>query len=99
MFGGSGHDTFVAAAGYSQIITGSGQADFVFSNGAGGGKTEIWNFVHDQDHVALFGYGVNAVRDAVANATVAFGSTTVTLADNTRITFANVARLTAQDFL
>ena len=47
----------------------------------------------------LFRSGVNAARDAVANATVAFGSTTVTLADNTRITFANVSNLTARDFL
>ncbi len=99
MFGGAGRDTFVASGGDAQMIAGSGVDEFIFSNEDGGGRTVIWNFAQGLDHAALFGYGVNAVRDAVANASVASGSTTVTLADNTRITFANVARLTAQDFL
>lgn len=99
MFGGAGRDTFVAASGDAQMIASSGVDEFIFSNGASGGRTVIWNFTQGLDHAALFGYGVNAARDAVANATVAFGSTTVTLADNTRITFANVSNLTARDFL
>ena len=99
MFGGAGRDTFVAAGGDAQMIAGSGVDEFIFSNEDGGGRTVIWNFAQGLDHAALFGYGVNAVRDAVANASVAFGSTTITLSDNTRVTFANVTKLTAQDFL
>ena len=99
MFGGAGRDTFAAASGDAQMVAGSGVDEFIFSNSTGGGRTVIWNFAQGLDHAALLGYGVDAVRDAVANAIVASGSTTVTLSDNTRITFANVAKLTAQDFL
>ena len=99
MFAGSGNDTFVAATGGAQMVAGPGNDLFVFSNGAAGSANAIVNFTQGQDHVALFGYGTNAVADALAHASVAFGSTSITLADNTTITFANVTNLHSTDFL
>jgi hypothetical protein len=44
--------------------------------------------------VALFGYG-QTVAAIVANAATIGGNTTLTLSDNTRITFLNVSSATA----
>jgi Ca2+-binding RTX toxin-like protein len=102
LFGGTGSDTFVAASGGAQMVAGAGHAgqdEFLFANGGAGSSDVIWNFVQGQDHVALFGYGANVVANAVAGAVVTAGTTSITLPDNTRITFANVANLHASDFL
>jgi Ca2+-binding RTX toxin-like protein len=98
MFGGSGNDTFIGASGAAQMVAGAGQEVFLFSQGSAGGSAVIWNFAQGADEVALLGYGANAVSNALASATVAFGSTTISLPDNTRITFANIADLKASDF-
>ena len=97
MFGGTGNDIFVASHGNTQMIGGTGPDVFVFDNGAAGGSDVIWNFVHGQDVVGLFGYGANTVQMVLGTAVVTAGSTTVRLPDNTRITFANVANLSASD--
>jgi hypothetical protein len=102
LFGGTGSDTFVAASGGAQMIAGAGHAgqdEFIFSNGAAGSADVLWNFTQGQDHVALFGYGANAVANALASAVVAGGSTLVTLPDNTQITFAGIADPKSSDFL
>ena len=80
------------------MVAGAGQEVFLFSQGSAGGSAVIWNFAQGADEVALLGYGANAVSNALASATVAFGSTTIGLPDNTRITFANIADLKASDF-
>ena len=103
MFAGTGQNTLVAApagaAMFSSTVAGSGADEFIFSNGAAGGAYTLWNFRQSFDHVAMFGYGPNAVANALATAAVGFGSTTITLSDNSRITFASVTKLTAGDFL
>jgi hypothetical protein len=99
MFAGTGNDTFVAAKGGAAMVAGPGQDLFIFSNGAAGSANTILNFTQGQDHVAMFGYGTNAVADALANQTVAFGSSTITLADSTTITFEGVTNLHSSDFL
>jgi len=81
------------------MIAGPGQDVFSFTEGAAGGGTVIWSFTPGQDHVALFGYGTNAVANALATATVASGSTTITLPDNAQVTFANIATLQSSDFV
>jgi hypothetical protein len=43
------------------------------------------------DTVWLSGYGAAAAGDALSGATSSGGSTTITLADNTRITFSDIA--------
>jgi hypothetical protein len=98
MFGGSGPDTMLAGIGNAVMVAGSAQDLFVFANGHAGGSDIIWNFTQGRDHVLLANYGPNAVATALAGAVVAGGSTTITLADNTRITFGGIAQLTAHDF-
>lgn len=95
MFAGNGNDSFVASSGTAQMVGGSGRDLFVFVNGATGGHDTIWNFTAGQDLVALFGYGTGIVPSLLASATVSGHSTTITLPDNTTITFGNVTHLTA----
>ena len=64
-----------------------------------GSANSIFNFTQGQDHVGIFGYGLNAVANALAHETVESGSTSIMLSDNTQITFANVANLKSTDFL
>ncbi len=99
MFAGTGNDTFVAAAGGAQMVGGPGDDVFSFTEGTAGGSTVIWSFTPGKDHAALFGYGTNAVANALATATVASGSTTITLPDNAQVTFANITNLQSSDFL
>jgi Ca2+-binding RTX toxin-like protein len=95
---GAGSDTCVAGTGTTQMIGGSGSATFLFSNGEAGGSVDIANFVPGQDFVALRNHGSAAVQDALVSASVEAGSTTITLGDNSRITFAGLANLTRGDF-
>ena len=99
MFAGTGNDTFAAASGGAQMVAGPGKDLFIFSNGAVGSANSIFNFTQGQDHVGIFGYGLNAVANALAHETVESGSTSIMLSDNTQITFANVANLKSTDFL
>ena len=97
MFAGTGNDTFVASSGTAQMVGGPGNDLFAFVSGATGGSDTIWNFTHGQDQVALFGYGTGTVSTLLASAVVSGGGTTITLPDNTRITFGNLTHLTASD--
>jgi Ca2+-binding RTX toxin-like protein len=94
----AGNDTLAAGNGATEMIGGTGDAIFLFVNGASGGTVTIENFVPGQDFVALRGYGSAAGVNAIASEVVGGGSSTVTLPDKSRITFANVANLTANDF-
>ncbi len=49
-------------------------------------------------HIDLSGYGKNEVKYALAHQTTADGSVTVTLSDNTTVTFQNVGSLSASNF-
>ena len=94
MFAGDGNDSFVASSGTAQMVGGSGHDLFVFVNGYSGGNDTIWNFTVGQDLVALFGYGTGIVPSLLASATITGNSTTITLPDNTTITFGNGTHLT-----
>jgi Ca2+-binding RTX toxin-like protein len=93
----AGHNLLIAGAGADTLVAGSG-ADTL----SGGGGANIFNFVAAQggpaandiisdfsaiDKVRLVGYVGGTALNAVNNAIVAGGSTTITLSDNTRITF------------
>jgi Ca2+-binding RTX toxin-like protein len=96
--GGTGNDTFFAAAGNATITGGTGNSLFVFTNGLAGGQHLISDFTSGKDTVSLGGYGPNAITAALATQTVVGGSATITLTDNTKITFNQVTSLTAGDF-
>jgi Ca2+-binding RTX toxin-like protein len=101
LFGGTGSDTFVASTGGAEMVAGAGHAGrdvFLFNNGSAGSANTIWNFVQGQDQVALFGFGRSVVANVLAAASVKDGSTTITLPDNTRITFASIGNLKSSDF-
>jgi Ca2+-binding RTX toxin-like protein len=93
----AGHNLMMAGAGADTLNAGSGAATLF-----GGGGADVFNFfaslggaaVNDVigdwspiDTVLLVGYAPGTGNNAVAGATTAGGSTTVTLPDNTRITF------------
>ena len=90
IFGGHGNDTFVAGTGSAVMVPDYSQNVFEFTKGAAGGTETIWHF-SAADQVALFGYGAGAIIGQSSTG----GSTTVTLADNTRIVFAGIANLNA----
>jgi Ca2+-binding RTX toxin-like protein len=97
--GGLGNDTFVAGTGSATITSGLGSNQFVFTNGQAGGTELIQGFTSGRDLVDLQDYGKNEVAKALKSQTVVGGSDTITLSDNTTITFAGVQNLTASDFI
>ena len=100
LVGGTGNDVFIAGKGASVITGGGGANTFEFVSGATGGATD---FISDfgassANRVLLSGY--NSTTAAVLNtATVSGGSTTITLADSTKVQFVGVTNLTASSFL
>jgi len=76
---------------------GAGADQFRFINYQAGGTDLILDFT-SKDQVALIGYGKNAVANALKTQTVVGGSVTITLSDNTRITFAGVTSLNSNEF-
>ncbi len=100
LVGGTGNDLFIAGKGASVITGGGGANTFEFVAGATGGATD---FISDfgastANRVLLSGY--NSTTAAVLNtATVSGGSTTITLADSTKVQFVGVTNLTASSFL
>lgn len=97
-----GNDTFFAGTGNATITAGVvGRDVFGFIDSLAGGSDLIRNFVQGQDTVDLFGYGSNAVANAL-NSQVFNPTTqtaTITLSDGTKITFTGQFRpLTSSDF-
>jgi hypothetical protein len=94
--GGAGTDTIVGGAGNDTLVGGSGHDLFTFvsANGAGAPNDLVVNF-NGNDTVWLVGYGAAAAAAAVGTAASSDGSTTVTLSDNTTITFAGLASATS----
>jgi Ca2+-binding RTX toxin-like protein/plastocyanin len=97
IIGGSGNDTLVAGSGSDTLIGGAASHDlFVFfsSNGGIAANDVVANFSAN-DTVLLSGYGVAAAADALSGATSGGGSTTITLSDNTRITFSDLSSVSS----
>lgn len=97
VFGGDGKDTFVAGTGSATIDGAINQ--FVFTNGEAGGTALIQAFKSGQDLIDLQGYGPNEIKHALKSQQVVGGQDTITLSDNTRITFAGISSLNASDFI
>jgi Ca2+-binding RTX toxin-like protein len=97
LIGGHGNDTFFGGTGSSTMLGGSGHDIFTFVKSLNGGTDLVMNFT-SLDKIDLQGYGPQAVKDALASQTHANGSVTITLPDNTRVTFAGITDLTKGDF-
>jgi Ca2+-binding RTX toxin-like protein len=101
LFGGfaSGQDTFYGGTGNVSITGGTGNDLFVFTDGQAGGTDTIQGFVTAYDKIDLQGYGNNEVEKALKSQKVVGGTDTITLSDNTKISFVGVGQLTATDFV
>jgi Ca2+-binding RTX toxin-like protein len=97
--GGLGSDTFVAGTGSATVTAGLSSNLFVFTNGQAGGTELIQSFTSGRDQIDLQGYRKNEVAKALKSQQVVGGSDTITLSDNTKITFAGISSLTASDFI
>ncbi len=104
LVGGSGGNSFAASTGLNTITGGAGANFYEFVAGSTGGVETITDFKQNtgygaiNDQVQLSGYGANEVADALATAKTTGAGTMITLADNTRVLFANVASLHPQNF-
>ncbi len=97
--GGAGAETFYAGLGSDTFLGGSGADLYVFADGDAGGRDLVVGFYQGKgDLVSLQGYGPDAVSTVLAQQTASGAGTTITLGDNTSITFAGVSHLTASDF-
>ncbi len=90
---GSGSDTLFAGTGSSTVVAGTGADVFAFVNGRAGGSETILGFKLGTDSLSLQGYADGSAQQALNNATTTQGTgttpaaTTLTLSDNTKITF------------
>ena len=82
---GSGADTLIAGAGSDTLSGGPGADTFAFFSQFTAGAHEYVTHLTASDAVDLFGYG-----HAPKSTSTAHGSTTITLSDNTKITFVDV---------
>jgi Ca2+-binding RTX toxin-like protein len=89
--GGTGNDTLAAGSGSDTLVGNGADNLFVFfhANGAAAPQDVIGGY-QSNDLVVLSGYGTAAASIAQADATLSGGNTTITLADNTKITFLGV---------
>lgn len=110
-YAGSGADQITGSTGKSTFVLGTGTATItavpsgslkdVFDaiNGQAGGKDLVQGLSSaSQLRIDLTGYGPNEAADAVAGQTTNGSSVTITLSDNTQITFANITHLTSSNF-
>ena len=88
------------------MSAGAGADLIAIVNGRAGGNVTINGFrPGNGDHVTLQGYGSSEVANDVANAavtqptTTSVGFTTITLSDNTKITFNGVTNLNTGNFV
>ena len=90
--GGAGNDTLVAGSGSNTLSGGQGSNTFIFSDTSSGGHDVIADFGSSAGNlVGLFGYGANEARTVLAAAVDnASGGSSITLSDNTVITFNNL---------
>ena len=96
LIGGAGDDLFVAGTGADTLVGGGGHNAFYFFSlyGSSAANHVVGDF-SSLDEVVLSGYGPGGAAAAMASATTAGGSTTITLSDNTKITFTGVTNIAA----
>ncbi|MBV9251146.1 MAG: calcium-binding protein [Acetobacteraceae bacterium] len=94
LVGGAGKDTLMAGSGADTLTGGGGNDLFVFFRNMTGGNTDTITDFTQNDSLLLSGYGTT-VTQTLSTAVHSGGNTTVTLSDNTRITFVGVSDLNA----
>ncbi|HEY1933151.1 MAG TPA: NF038122 family metalloprotease [Acetobacteraceae bacterium] len=102
----SGNDVLRAGFGINTLVDGTG-ADTMVAGGttlivldAGhGANVQVQDFVSGRTFVDLEGFGLDASSNALAGASVANGSETISLSDGTHVTFVNFTGLHSASFL
>ena len=101
---GSGQDVVFAGTGASTVVAGTGRDIFAFANGRSGGDETIVGFKIGVDLISLQDYAEGEIGRALNSATPTQGtaaglvSTTLTLSDNTRITFRDLTGVDGRFF-
>ncbi len=98
IFGGMGNDTFISAGGAATVTAGSASNLFVFTKSNPGGTEVIQGFISGLDQIGLEGFKGNEVAHALKSQKVVDGNDTITLSDNTKVTFVGVTSLSESDF-
>jgi Ca2+-binding RTX toxin-like protein len=92
---GTGNDTLEGTGGNATLTGGSGDNLFLFNKGLvfGGAPHDIvTDFTASATNLVLLAnYGASEAAGALAGATTVGGNTTITLSDNTKITFNNTS--------
>ncbi|HEY1933906.1 MAG TPA: calcium-binding protein [Acetobacteraceae bacterium] len=88
--GGSGNDVIFAGAGSDTLAGGGGANVFSFVASLTHGAADVIADFNANDVVFLNGYGTGDAATALGAAVSSGGNTTITLSDNTRITFLGI---------
>jgi Ca2+-binding RTX toxin-like protein len=95
LIGGAGNDTLTAGSGGDTMTGGKGDNVFAFFDGSAGGHDLITDFgtTGSSDKVLLANYGLTGpgFANVLATATTSNGGATISLPDNTKITFEGVS--------
>ncbi len=106
-YGGAGTDMIIAGAGQTMVLAGTGTETLVAGSGLdlfaftrGNSPTvTIDGFNPALDYLSLPGFAASEAATALAGATTAAGSESISLADGTRVTFHGFTGLAAGNFL
>jgi len=96
--GGLGADTYIGGSGHA-VVNATGASNlFAFIDGAAGGSMVVSDLTSAaQVSIALIGYGPNEAANAIASQTPSANAVTLTLSDNTTITFENITHLSGSN--
>jgi Ca2+-binding RTX toxin-like protein len=98
MLGGSGSDQLFAGAGSDTLTGGAGSDIFAFFNSTTIGKANVITDFSSQDSLYVIGYDSTSSASALQNAAVVSAAgVTITLSDNTSITFSNLTSASQLD--
>lgn len=96
---GSGPDVVYAGSGATTVLGGAGKDVMAIVRGTAGGSLTLLGFKPGTDQLSLQGYAATEAATARAGATKGAptatqpASTTITLSDNTKLTFCGVGSL------
>jgi Ca2+-binding RTX toxin-like protein len=104
---GSGNDVMLAGSGANTLVDGSGADTMVGGGGttlmvlaAGhGANVQVQDFVAGKDYLYLEGFGFGESGNALAGASIANGSESISLSDGTHVTFLNFTGLQSSSFV
>jgi hypothetical protein len=95
---GAGDATIYGGSGNENIFGGTGDVQVYLTQGYGGGTIDVVGLTLAQLHITLVNYSAGEAQQALANDTVAGGSTYLTLSDNTHIDLYGITGLTSANF-